>query len=666
MTGSRLIACTTVGESRGADAAAAAVGVAAALRIEEPDGALVLDVRRAARVPRGTLLASSPARSLEASILQQEGLRAAARGRLCFAAADPPSMAPDERIEALAELLDPSPAPLVICICDPPEFRPVLAMAPEGARAALIKSLPGSERPLLALLTEELHAEGIPIKAWTSQIGVIPARRALAGLEPGGSSGRRGARLAAHLAPAATVPCRVRSLGDALRTERAQALPAVVGIALLIVAFALILLAIGGAATAKGRLQRSVDLAALSAARSMRDDFPRLFVPAMRVDGTPNPGHLERAEYLDRAETAGLVAAERNGADADHVEVRFPDGESMAPLRVRVDLRTEFVVAGGGAEGAGSTEAGAEAEVSPPTSAGAATTQPTIATGGGYTGPLVPRQGKPMRPDVAEAFDLMAASASADGISLLINSAFRSDAEQRELWEQNPDPRWVAPPGTSLHRCGTELDLGTADAYGWLAANASRFGFTQRYSWEAWHYGFDGGPAPCSAEGDRVTTAGKSDGRAGAAAEGLPSFVPPQFREPLLASAARHDVSAALLAAQLMAESNFNPNAVSPMGAQGIAQFMPATAAAYGLEDPFDPVASIDAQARLMGDLMAQFGSVELALAGYNAGPGAVASCSCVPPYPETQAYVARIMALLNGAGELSLQPPTLEVRLVA
>ena len=133
-----------------------------------------------------------------------------------------------------------------------------------------------------------------------------------------------------------------------------------------------------------------------------------------------------------------------------------------------------------------------------------------------------------------------------------------------------------------------------------------------------------------------------------------------------MAAAARHDVSAALLAAQLMAESNFNPNAVSPAGAQGIAQFMPATAAAYGLRDPFDPFAAIDAQGRLMGELLEQFGSVELALAAYNAGPGAVSACDCVPPYPETQAYVARILALLDGAGDLLGGPPALEVRLIA
>ena len=112
-----------------------------------------------------------------------------------------------------------------------------------------------------------------------------------------------------------------------------------------------------------------------------------------------------------------------------------------------------------------------------------------------------------------------------------------------------------------------------------------------------------------------------------------------------------------------MAESGFNPFAVSPVGARGIAQFMPGTAAAYGLRDPFDPDAAIDAQAHLMSDLLAQFGAVPLALAAYNAGPAPVGACGCVPPYPETQAYVTRILGLLGGAGEIA--PPALEVRLV-
>ena len=288
-----------------------------------------------------------------------------------------------------------------------------------------------------------------------------------------------------------------------------------------------------------------------------------------------------------------------------------------------------------------------------------------MAAGGGYSGPLVYRNGKPMRPDVAAAFDRMAAAARRAGLALVVNSGFRSDAEQAALFAANPDPTMVAPPGQSLHRCGTELDLGPPAAYGWLAANARRFGFVQRYSWEAWHYGFVDGPAPCSAAGDAIGTGGGSGGDGAASGSGgLPGYVPGQFRALLLRSASRWNVSAALLAAQIMAESNFNPIAVSPAGAQGIAQFMPGTAAGYGLHDPFDAPAAIDAQAHLMSDLLKQFGQIPLALAAYNAGPAPVAACDCVPPYPETKAYVARILGLLDGAGEI-LAPP-LEVRLVA
>ena len=67
----------------------------------------------------------------------------------------------------------------------------------------------------------------------------------------------------------------------------------------------------------------------------------------------------------------------------------------------------------------------------------------------------------------------MAVAAQAAGIALTVNSGFRSDAEQAALFAAHPDPRWVAPPGHSLHRCATELDLGPDSAYGWLAANAA-------------------------------------------------------------------------------------------------------------------------------------------------------------------------------------------------
>ena len=125
-------------------------------------------------------------------------------------------------------------------------------------------------------------------------------------------------------------------------------------------------------------------------------------------------------------------------------------------------------------------------------------------------------------------------------------------------------------------------------------------------------------------------------------------------------------MSAQLLAAQLYAESGFNPFARSPAGAEGIAQFMPGTAEAMGLLDPFDPDAAINAQAHLMRDLLGRFGSVPLALAAYNAGPGAVAACGCIPPFPETRAYVTRILGLLGGAGEVAARRTGGEARGVA
>jgi soluble lytic murein transglycosylase-like protein len=144
----------------------------------------------------------------------------------------------------------------------------------------------------------------------------------------------------------------------------------------------------------------------------------------------------------------------------------------------------------------------------------------------------------------------------------------------------------------------------------------------------------------------------------------LPSFVPAAYAPALSHAAQRWNVSATLLAAQLYAESNFNPLAISGAGAQGIAQFMPGTAAAMGLADPFDTERAIDAQAHLMRDLLRQFPAVPLALAAYNAGSTPVAACGCVPANGESPGYVARILGLMAGAGASGAEAP-LEVRLV-
>jgi hypothetical protein len=437
--------------------------------------------------------------------------------------------------------------------------------------------------------------------------------------------------------------------------ESGQALILALGGAFAIIAIAVALVAIAGAVTGKGRVQRAADLIAISAVRSMRDDLPRLLSPPRLPDGTPNPQHLAKAVYLLRAREAGVAAARANGVDPGRLRLDFPDASSFAPIRASATVFASL-------EGSARTrvEASAEAEAGAPVSSAGG--MPAMASGGGYSGPLVYRNGEGMRPDVAAAYDRMAAAARAAGLTLLVVSGFRSDAEQAELFAAHPDPKWVAPPGHSLHRCATELDLGPESAYGWLAANAARFGFVQRYSWEAWHYGFTAGPAPCSEVGNSVGPGGEGDGALSSGS--LPSFVPVRFRELILRAATHWNVSAALLAGQEMAESGFDPDAGSPAGAEGIAQFMPSTAAAYGLRDPFDPAEAIDAEAHLMSDLIRQFGSPELALAAYNAGPAPVEACHCVPPYPETQAYVTRILALLGGAGALAA--PEFEVRLVA
>lgn len=446
--------------------------------------------------------------------------------------------------------------------------------------------------------------------------------------------------------------------------EAGQVLPLALGGTFVLLAGALVLVAIAGAITGVGRTQRAADLVAISAARSMRDDLDRLLSPARLPDGSLDPRHLGKATYLLRARMAATAAAKANGVAEPRLRLVFPDRDSFAPLRVKATVLAEVVEGG---EQRARVEASAVAEAAAPAGT-AVESAPTVASGGGYSGPLVYRQSHGMRPDVAAAFDRMSAAAAAAGLALVVNSAFRSDAEQAALFAAHPDPTWVAPPGHSLHRCATELDLGPENAYGWLAANAGHFGFIQRYSWEAWHYGFDRPPAPCSQAGNAIGASGagatgEGDGTL-AGESGLPGFVPARFRAPLLRAAAHWNVSAALLAAQLMAESNFDPYASSPAGAQGIAQFMPATAASYGLRDPFDPVEAMDAQAHLMSDLIHQLGSSQLALAAYNAGPAPVEACDCVPSIPETKAYVTRILALLDGSG--AVIAPEFEVRLIA
>ncbi len=117
------------------------------------------------------------------------------------------------------------------------------------------------------------------------------------------------------------------------------------------------------------------------------------------------------------------------------------------------------------------------------------------------------------------------------------------------------------------------------------------------------------------------------------------------------AASAKHGVDARLLAAVAKQESGYNPKAVSPAGAQGLMQLMPGTARGLGVTNSFDPTQAVDGAARLLKSLLQEFGRTDLALAAYNAGPGAVHRYDGIPPYPETRNYVSSIMAALGGRG---------------
>lgn len=151
--------------------------------------------------------------------------------------------------------------------------------------------------------------------------------------------------------------------------------------------------------------------------------------------------------------------------------------------------------------------------------------------------------------------------------------------------------------------------------------------------------------ATSGATGAGVAGAGAVSSSAAGSASGIPAGTP--YADLFVAAGQKYGLDPKLLAAVAKQESGFNPNAVSSAGAQGLMQFMPATARAFGI-NPLDPAQAVDGAARYLSEQVRAFGSIELALAAYNAGPGAVRKHGGIPPYPETQRYVPKVMAMVR------------------
>jgi soluble lytic murein transglycosylase-like protein len=123
-------------------------------------------------------------------------------------------------------------------------------------------------------------------------------------------------------------------------------------------------------------------------------------------------------------------------------------------------------------------------------------------------------------------------------------------------------------------------------------------------------------------------------------------------------AAAQHSLPAALLHSVIKVESNYNPSAVSPKGAQGLMQLIPSTALRFGVSDVFDPADNIQGGAKYLRYLLDLYhGDYPLALAAYNAGEGAVAKYGTVPPYPETQNYLRLVARQLRESAPAPVAP---------
>lgn len=143
-----------------------------------------------------------------------------------------------------------------------------------------------------------------------------------------------------------------------------------------------------------------------------------------------------------------------------------------------------------------------------------------------------------------------------------------------------------------------------------------------------------------------------------------PAPAPPpaaNLEDVVSAASTRNNIDRDLILSVIRAESGFNPDAVSPKGAQGLMQLMPQTAARLGVQNALDPATNVEGGTRYLGQLLTRYhNNLLLALAAYNAGPQRVEQYRGVPPFRETRVYVARIIRDLNRKRSAQRGPQTL------
>lgn len=128
-----------------------------------------------------------------------------------------------------------------------------------------------------------------------------------------------------------------------------------------------------------------------------------------------------------------------------------------------------------------------------------------------------------------------------------------------------------------------------------------------------------------------------------------PSLTATPYNEIITTMAQAHGVDPVLISALIQVESNYRPTARSHKGAMGLMQLMPSTARQYNVRNPYDPKSNIGAGVKHLKSLLDRLGAVDLALAAYNAGEGAVKKFNGIPPYRETRDYVRKILSLAGG-----------------